>query len=58
MYFDNRPGVLHIVDLIGASRFGLMGLFCILAPVFVNAFGVKNTLIAGISSMPLTPRTL
>ncbi|KAK8087898.1 hypothetical protein PG997_002859 [Apiospora hydei] len=27
--------------------FGLMGLFCILSPVFVNWIGVRNTLIAG-----------
>jgi hypothetical protein len=27
--------------------FGLMGLFCILSPIFVNWIGVKNTLIAG-----------
>jgi MFS family permease len=27
--------------------FGLMGLFCILSPIFVNKIGVKNTLIAG-----------
>ncbi|KAK7968981.1 MFS general substrate transporter [Apiospora saccharicola] len=27
--------------------FGLMGLFCILSPVFVNRIGVRNTLIAG-----------
>lgn len=27
--------------------FGLMGLFCILSPVFINRVGVRNTLIAG-----------
>lgn len=27
--------------------FGLMGLFCILSPVFVNRVGVKRTLILG-----------
>ncbi|KAK4450147.1 major facilitator superfamily domain-containing protein [Podospora aff. communis PSN243] len=27
--------------------FGLMGLFCILSPIFVNRIGVKNTLILG-----------
>ncbi|RSL43056.1 hypothetical protein CEP54_015236 [Fusarium duplospermum] len=37
----------YLVNAGNSLVFGLMGLFCILSPIFVNWIGVKNTLIAG-----------
>ncbi|CAG9944844.1 unnamed protein product [Clonostachys rosea f. rosea IK726] len=37
----------YLVNAGNSLVFGLMGLFCILSPIFVNWIGVKRTLIAG-----------
>ncbi|KAK8035842.1 major facilitator superfamily domain-containing protein [Apiospora marii] len=37
----------YLVNAGNSLVFGLMGLFCILSPVFVNWIGVRHTLIAG-----------
>ncbi|SPN98638.1 related to DUF895 domain membrane protein [Cephalotrichum gorgonifer] len=37
----------YLVNAGNSLVFGLMGLFCILSPIFVNWIGVKGTLIAG-----------